>query len=66
MRGNGEEAREHNVTRAVLDEAHRVDGDGEDEVTTANGKWKRMAHSLESWAREGDECEEWMEVTEVV
>lgn len=29
MRGNEEEAQEHNVTRAILDGAHWVDWDGE-------------------------------------
>lgn len=35
-----EDAREHDVTRAVLDKAHRVDRDGEDEAAAANGRRK--------------------------
>lgn len=43
--GKEEEAWEHNVTQAVLDEAHRVDEDGEGETTTVNGRWERMVRS---------------------
>lgn len=41
-----EDAREHEVTQAALDEAHRVDGDGEDKAAATNGRRKEAVAFL--------------------